>query len=682
MSPQPPSRAKPPKEVRRRAKEPNDRQQSTGEDLNALERAVDFKFFGRGSKTGMAVEEDGYEFTKPLPKTRGPNVPKVRFTGFQLQNTKHSSDDYKYEHEPNELGHEKSKGDQYESLSDRKEKKSILLGKLLRGGKRGTKEAAVDKITGKEEPQKVYHNTLVKQIVDVDDIFDDENDPDESYKGGTDDDAIPTFRLRRPANMNPEQQMAIKKAQEDKEIALIAREHAQKEKRKLKRSLESNRYLKFNFEDTECHNLNRHELFSTKTFIDIGVRDQMILENLESMSIFNPTKIQELTIPSLSKGRGTLIQAQTGSGKTLSFLLPLADIIDRENKKVQAIILAPSRELVTQIASVGDKLFKNTDIRIMPIIGGANVRGQIQRMRVHRPQIIVATPGRMAEIVFGLEKLKLNMIKAVVIDEVDNMLREPYAGEIQTILEGTPLFKRRPHADVGSERSEQDTFGNAQQFGADGNKSQMVCFASATGSSHAVKDFINNLYGVKEDTKLPWETISIDSKTALPPTINHGLISCPRIKALEMLKRTINSKPEVRAALIFVNDPHRVEIVCDKLLEMGIIAAPLHGDTNKDDRKDILARLRDGRLPLVVTTELAARGIDVPDLTHVINFELPTDAQHYVHRAGRCGRAGTVGLVINFATPDTKFVIRRFGKQLGIKVRDCELREGHVYLKM
>ena len=96
-------------------------------------------------------------------------------------------------------------------MSDRKEKKSILLGKLLRGGKRGTKEAAVDKITGKEEPQKVYHNTLVKQIVDVDDIFDDENDPDESYKGGTDDDAIPTFRLRRPANMNPEQQMAIKK---------------------------------------------------------------------------------------------------------------------------------------------------------------------------------------------------------------------------------------------------------------------------------------------------------------------------------------------------------------------------------------------------------------------------------------------------------------------------------------
>ncbi len=91
--------------------------------------------------------------------------------------------------------------------------------------------------------------------------------------------------------------------------------------------------------------------------------------------------------------------------------------------------------------------------------------------------------------------------------------------------------------------------------------------------------------------------------------------------------------------------------------------------------------MRDGRTNLVVTTELAARGLDIPELTHVINFELPTDAQHYIHRAGRCGRAGRPGLVINFANPDTKFVIRRFGKQLSVKIQDCELREGHVYLK-
>lgn len=114
---------------------------------------------------------------------------------------------------------------------------------------------------------------------------------------------------------------------------------------------------------------------------------------------------------------------------------------------------------------------------------------------------------------------------------------------------------------------------------------------------------------------------------------------------------------------------------------MGLVAAPLHGDSTKEDRKEILARLKDGRLKLVVCTELAARGLDIPDLTHVINFELPTDASHYIHRAGRCGRAGKKGLVMNFANPDTKFVVRRFGKQLGVKVRDCEVREGQVFLK-
>jgi len=121
--------------------------------------------------------------------------------------------------------------------------------------------------------------------------------------------------------------------------------------------------------------------------------------------------------------------------------------------------------------------------------------------------------------------------------------------------------------------------------------------------------------------------------------------------------------------------------VADQLLDMGLVAAPLHGDSSKDDRKEILSRLRDGRLRLVVCTELAARGIDIPSLTHVINFELPTDASHYIHRAGRCGRAARRGLVLNFANPSTKFVVRRFGKQLGVKIRDCEIREGQIWLK-
>ena len=175
--------------------------------------------------------------------------------------------------------------------------------------------------------------------------------------------------------------------------------------------------------------------------------------------------------------------------------------------------------------------------------------------------------------------------------------------------------------------------------------------------------------------------VRVNNTSQLPRSITHGLISTPRLRALESLKRFLSSKPKVEKALIFVNEPRRVEVIADQLLDMGYIAAPLHGETDKEDRKEIVSRLRDGRLRLVVTTELAARGLDIPNLTHVINFELPTDPQHYVHRAGRCGRAGQAGLVMNFATPSTKYVVRRFGKRLGIKIRDCEVREGQVYLK-
>lgn len=255
----------------------------------------------------------------------------------------------------------------------------------------------------------------------------------------------------------------------------------------------------------------------------------------------------------------------------------------------------------------------------------------------------------------------------------------------------------------------------AEDDGAAFKGKQFICFASATGTSPSVSAFATRFCR-------DWKKVAVEAASPLPRTITHGLISTPRMRALEQLRKLLAAKPAVQrcvlfllpiprcchrastrsspsfvtffllfsplsssplshSALIFVNDPYRVEIITEQLLEMGLVAAPLHGDSTKDDRKEILSRLRDGRLRLVVCTELAARGLDIPNLSHVINFELPTDASHYVHRAGRCGRAAKKGLVVNFANPDTKFVVRRFGKQLGVKVRDCEIRDGQVFLK-
>lgn len=500
----------------------------------------------------------------------------------------------------------------------------------------------------------------------------------------------PAFRLRPPPPVSPEESARLAK----KTAELAAKELQQAEKRKQKKLLEGSNFIPFSFERSSSNSsfgevaANGFEsIFAAKTFQDIGVTDPILLRNLEEMGMFQPTKIQEVAVPALLSGKDIVMQAHTGSGKTIAFLLPLRDVVDPAIRKVQALVLAPSRELVCQIALVGEKLFRDTGISVMPIIGGTNVRNQVERLRDSKPQILVATPGRLAELVFRLEKLRLGMVRAIVCDEIDNLLRESTAGELQTILEATPLFKPsaaykqdlfRPAESPGeSEEFETGDSGAPEDTGEARGRARLVCFASATANDNSVKAFVNYL----STGGAGWTKVSTGSTAMLPSSITHGLLSVPRIKALEMLKKFLVAKPIVTCALVFVNDPYRVEIVCEKLLEMGLVAAPLHGDSTKDDRKEVLARLRDGRLTLVVTTELAARGLDIPDLSHVINFELPTDAQHYVHRGGRCGRAGKSGLVMNFATPDTKFVIRRFGKQLGVKILDCELRDGRVHLK-
>jgi ATP-dependent RNA helicase DeaD len=452
-------------------------------------------------------------------------------------------------------------------------------------------------------------------------------------------------------------------------------------KKRARETGEDYQWKEFTFYDNMGDKVFDDSIFASKTFQEIGVSDSQVLKNLEKMNIHGPTKIQELAIPYLQQNENVLIQAQTGSGKTLTFLLPLVDTINRNVNKVQCIILAPSRELVTQIASVANKLFENTHINTVPIIGGANIQNQVKRLRDIRPQIVVATPGRLAEIVFSLEKLKLGMVRRVIVDEVDNLMQEPYDGEVRMLIQGTPLMKRnKSYMNDGITNASNRSISKSRDISTENidSMTKSLVLASATGAKNpTVLRFADSIAGVGQ-----WKHVSVERETLMPTTISHGIISCPQIKAFELLKKFLTTEPAIVSALIFVNSPHRVQVVCDQLLEKGIIAAPLHGESSKDDRKQVLGRLRDGRLRFVVTTELAARGLDVPSLSHIVNFELPTDSQHYVHRAGRCGRAGRAGLVMNFARPDTKFVVRRFGKQLGVKLQDCEIRQGKVFLKI
>jgi superfamily II DNA/RNA helicase len=301
--------------------------------------------------------------------------------------------------------------------------------------------------------------------------------------------------------------------------------------------------------------------------------------------------------------------------------------------------------------------------------------------------------------VFGLKKLKLGSVRSLIIDEVDNLLQDPFIGEVQMLIDSMPLLNRKKDADAvdgalssssgmpktkpdlrepdsnpnsllvdydssnnknnmddddeneleddyeqdnEEEEEEEESSGStieaAEMVG--GNYKKFICLSSATGNSQAVKSFASLRCGENN-----WSLVAAKTSAQLPSTITHGLVSCARIKSLDILRKILNAQPTVKCALIFVNDPYRVNIIVDKLAENGIIAAPLHGDTSKEDRKEIISRLRDGRLSLAVSTELAARGLDLPELTHVINFELPTDAQHYVHRY--YGQLNTIILSFN-----------------------------------
>lgn len=499
--------------------------------------------------------------------------------------------------------------------------------------------------------------------------------------------ALGGFRLRAPS---PAELQARTLTAERQALRLKQQEEARMAKKKALRESSKTAFKPFYFpneteyEEDETKKGSHHDIFATESSfaqllspdsmpnLDDATRSQILdnLHNLLQMQV--PTVIQSIAVPLItsSSTQHTILQAQTGSGKTLAFLLPLLQRLQTSSTSVQAIVLAPSRELVLQIHKVAQLLFADTVYRSVALIGGANPQLQRTQLRDVRPQVIIATPGRLAEMAFKYEKLRLSNVRTIVIDEVDHLLQDIFVDEVRTIVEATPLMRSHRSAQSSSrgrnrvETEEEyvdrnqllaeiaadpedvadrdidayDTSGSNSQQGLSKRQNTLMVLASATAQSdERVKTFLQQY--IHADTvgmslKNPgWQVAAIAQASLLPRRVTHGLISVPRVKALEMLRKLLRStSPAVQRAFIFVNDPHRVEIITNKLFEMGIIAAPLHGMASKDDRKEVLARILDGRLQYVVTTELAARGLDIPELSHVINFELPTDAPHYVHR--------------------------------------------------
>ncbi|WP_088072132.1 DEAD/DEAH box helicase [Gottfriedia luciferensis] len=336
--------------------------------------------------------------------------------------------------------------------------------------------------------------------------------------------------------------------------------------------------------------------------------EQTILK-LKSNNITKWTAVQEEAIPAILEGKDVIAQSPTGTGKTLAYLLPLINMIDEKEDNPQILIMAPTRELVMQIFQVVQDYTQNTNIKVASMVGGADVKRQIEKLK-QKPKIIVGSPGRIAQLI-KLKKLKMHAIKKIVFDEVDELIKTDDQNDLPQIVKATM-------------------------------KDRQLLFFSATITPHAMK------FAKEISTDL--KEISIEQ--SLEGNIIHGFIPCEEREKLELLRR-IGSVENMKA-IVFSNDPFKLEGYASKLNFRGIKTAVLHSKLGKMERSRVLKDLQTGYTTLLFSTDVAARGIDLQELPYVITLDVPEKVEQYTHRSGRVGRMGNKGTVINLVTPREK----------------------------
>lgn len=342
-----------------------------------------------------------------------------------------------------------------------------------------------------------------------------------------------------------------------------------------------------------------------KTFEELGVSEE-IRRAIEEMGFENPMPVQEEVIPYLLGTRNDVIAlAQTGTGKTAAFGIPLLQRIDTRIPQTQAIVLSPTRELCLQIADdLKDYSKYVPGIHVIPVYGGASIETQIRALKkgVH---IIVATPGRLIDLM-NRGVAKLGAVSNVVLDEADEMLNMGFSEDLNTILAGVP--------------EERNTL-----------------LFSATMSKEIEKIARTYLHDPKE--------IVVGSRNEGAENVNHIYYMVSAKDKYLALKRIVDFHPRIYA-IIFCRTKVETQDIADKLIKDGYNAESLHGDLSQQQRDLTMQKFRQHLTQLLVATDVAARGLDVDDLTHVINYGMPDDIENYIHRSGRTGRAGKKGTSI------------------------------------
>lgn len=345
-------------------------------------------------------------------------------------------------------------------------------------------------------------------------------------------------------------------------------------------------------------------------FSELGLNDEL-LKAIKRSGFEEATPIQEQTIPLALAGKDVIGQAQTGTGKTAAFALPILQNLDKHNKTIQALIIEPTRELAIQTQEELFRLGRDEKARVQVVYGGADIGRQIRSLKNHVPAILVGTPGRLLD---HLKRKTINLegVNTIVLDEADEMLDMGFIQDIESILSYVK------------------------------NRSQTLLF-SATMPKPILR--------ISEKFMHDPEIVRIKTKELTADLIDQYYVRCKDAEKFNIMCRLIDvESPDL--AVIFVRTKRRVDEVTRGLQARGYNAAGIHGDLSQARRISVLKRFRAGKLDILVATDVAARGLDISGVTHVYNYDIPQDPDSYVHRIGRTGRAGQNGSSITFVTPN------------------------------
>jgi ATP-dependent RNA helicase DeaD len=354
----------------------------------------------------------------------------------------------------------------------------------------------------------------------------------------------------------------------------------------------------------------------TTTFTSLKLHP-VLVQTVSNLGYETPTPIQLAVIPAMLSGQDVIGQAQTGTGKTAAFALPILQNLAQDYGAVQALVLAPTRELAMQVAEAAYGYGKGTGVSVLPVYGGTPYSRQISRLK-RGVDIVVGTPGRILDLI-QKEVLDLSHVTTVVLDEADEMLSMGFIEDIEAILSETP-------------------------------EDRQTTLFSATMPS-AIRRLADSYMNDPQSFTISREDITVS-------TIEQRYYLVNEKEKLAALTRLFEVEP-ITSGLIFARTRQGTGELANELTVRGFPAEALHGDMSQDARESVLRRFRENRIKVLVATDVAARGLDIDDISHVINFDLPQDPEIYVHRIGRTGRAGKTGVAMTLLTPKEQWRLRR-----------------------